>query len=681
MTCAGCVRAVTEAIRVVPGVSEAGVNFATRRATVEFDSKLASREAISTAIVSAGYGVAEHRDETADLRRRFLLAAILTAPLVALAMIPATMHLSWSRWAQFALATPVVLWAGAPFFRAAWKGLRRRASDMNTLIALGTGSAFAYSAVTVATGSHRDLYFESAAVIVAFILAGRTLEARARSRASEAIHKLAELAPRSAEVVRNGFPFAVAIEDLKPGDIVAVRPGGRVPVDGVIVQSRASLDESSLTGEPLPVEKSIGDSVYAGTVNGVTAFRFEAKSVGRETMLSQIVAMVERAQGSRAPIARLADEVSAWFVPAVVLAAFATLGVWWFAAGLEAGLLHFVAVLIVACPCALGLATPAAILVASGRAAQLGILFKGGEALEAAARVSKIVFDKTGTLTRGKPEVSAIEGAPETLSLAAAVERWSEHPIAKAIAAHAGSAPPPLDSGDFEALPGVGARATVAGSNVEVVTDASRPGASWVVVRRDGADLGRIAVADRLRDEARETLDEIRALGVEPWLISGDRKAVAEAVARELGIAHVLAPVLPHQKAERVAKLKKGGAKVAMVGDGINDAPALATADVGIAIGTGTEIAMEAAHVTLVSTGGSVDLRRVPRALRLARKTLQTIRQNLFWAFAYNVIGIPLAAGALKPWTGLELSPMFAAAAMALSSVSVLANSLRLRRA
>jgi Cu+-exporting ATPase len=609
------------------------------------------------------------------------VAAAFTVPLMVLAMGP-WMH--ESRWVQWLLATPVVAWCGFAFFRAAAKGAWARANgmpfttDMNTLIATGTGTAYVYSAITLLQGSHRDVYFESAAVIITFILAGRMLEARARAQASQAIQGLAELMPREAEVLRGGFPFRVPLEQVKVGDILVVRPGQRLPVDGVIQRGTASIDESSLTGEPIPVSKGKGDSVYAGTVNTTSAFRVEAKGVGRETMLSQIAAMVEQAQGSRAPIARLADEVSGWFTPAVIIVALVTLAVWLVVGTADEAMLHFVAVLIVACPCALGLATPAAILVASGRAAQLGILFKGGEALEAAARIDTVIFDKTGTLTRGRPEVSQIEGAPETLALAAAVERWSEHPLAKAILARAGTAG---ESTAFEALPGVGARAQVDGTLVEVITDESRPEATWLLVRRDGVEVGRIALADMLRTEAAETVAQLRALSIEPWLLSGDRKAVAEQVATELGITNVLAPVLPHQKADRVKRLQQQGSKVAMVGDGINDAPALAMANVGIAIGTGTEIAMEAAHVTLVSTGGLVDLRKVPQALRLARRTLSAIRQNLFWAFAYNVIGIPLAAGALRPWTGLELSPMFAAAAMALSSVSVVANSLRLRRA
>jgi Cu+-exporting ATPase len=678
ITCAGCVKTVTEALKKTPGVNDASVNFATRKATVEFDTALADRSKLAAAVAQAGYGVAEEaEDEGPLLKRRLILAAALTAPLLVIAMGPWMHHLAL-RWVQLALAAPVVLWAGAPFFRSAWKGLLRKAADMNTLIAVGTGSAFVYSAAVVLTGSHRDVYFESAAVIITFILAGRLLEYRARTRASDAIRKLAELTPKNATVIRGGFEMSVSLEQVKPGEVLAVRPGGRVPVDGVVVSGTPSIDEAPLTGESIPVDKAVGDSVYAGTLNGARAFRFEAKAVGRETMLSNIVAMVEQAQGSRAPIARLADQVSGWFAPAVILIAIITFGVWLAFGRPEEALLHFVAVLIVACPCALGLATPAAILVASGRGAQLGILFKGGEAIESAARVSKVVFDKTGTLTTGETRIVSVEGPSETLELAAAVERESEHPLAKAIVSQAGSGGGTAT--EVEAMPGVGIRGVVGGRRVEVVTDAGRDTGTWLVVHRDGQAVGHIQVGDTVRREARETVDRLSQMGLESYLLSGDRKSVAEHVAVELGIQNVIAPVLPHQKADRIKRLQAEGAKVAMVGDGINDAPALATADVGIALGTGTDVALEAAHVTLVSTSG-VDLRKVARALQLARKTLRTIRQNLFWAFVYNVVGIPLAAGLLKPWTGWELTPMFAAAAMALSSVSVVMNSLRLRRA
>jgi Cu+-exporting ATPase len=675
ITCAGCVRSVADALKAVPGVEDASVNFATRRASIRF-SPPADEASLIRAIEDAGYGVAKPEDPEPSVRPRLMVAAALTIPLLVIAMGP-WMHRHDLRWAQFLLAAPVVFWSGAPFFRAAWKGLKRRRADMNTLISIGAGSAFLYSAITTALGSRGHVYFEAAAVILTFLLTGRLLEERARGRASAAIRQLAELTPKQASVLRGGFEVMTPIEDIRPGDRIVVRPGGRIPVDGVIVQGEPAIDEASLTGESVPSGKRPGDSVFAGTVNTTRTFTFEAKAVGRDTMLSSIVAMVERAQSQRAPIARLADEVSAWFVPAVLGVALLTLIAWMLAGDRDAALTHFVSVLIVACPCALGLATPAAILVATGRAAQLGILFKNGEAIERAARVDTVVFDKTGTLTQGTPSVAAVEGSEETLILAAAVEQWSEHPIAKAIVAC--SAPIPSDS--FEAIPGCGAKARVGGSSVTVETDSSRPGGSWLLVTRDGQSVGSILVRDALRPEAQEAVAALHALHYETYLLSGDRKVVAEGVAQELGIRNALAPVLPHQKAERIRKLQGQGKRVAMVGDGINDAPALAAADAGIALGSGTDIALEAAHISLISTGGGVDLRKVAQALGLARRALRTIRVNLFWAFAYNVVGIPLAAGVLKPFTGLELTPMFAAAAMALSSLSVLANSLRLRRA
>lgn len=678
ITCAGCVATITRALEKSPGVEKAAVNFATRRATVHFDSALVSRDALARVIVDAGYGVTEKADDEGPaLRRRLLISVALTVPLLAIAMGPLMHDAAW-RPVQLALAAPVVLWCGSPFFVSAWKGLRRRAADMNTLIAVGTASAFGYSAVAVAMSRHMDLYFEAAAVIVTLILAGRWLEWHVRARASEAVRQLTELMPAVCHVVRDGVEEDISLADTVPGDVITVRPGERIPVDGVVTEGTPEIDESPLTGESVPVSKGAGATVFAGTINGTRAFRFEARAVGRETMLSQVAAMVERAQGSRAPIARLADQVAGWFAPAVIAVAVVTLAVWLLIGTAEQALLHFVAVLIVACPCALGLATPAAILVASGRAARLGILFKGGEALEAAAGVTRVLFDKTGTLTEGRPAVSAVEGAPETLDLAAAVEQWSEHPYARAIASRVAQ---PAASEGFEARPGVGAAARVGGSLVEVETDASRPLETWLVVRRDGEVMGRIHLEDALRPEAPEAVTQLVAMGLAVGLMSGDRKAVAERAARALGIDQVLAPVMPHQKAARVEKLLAAGERVAMVGDGINDAPALAAATTGIAMGSGTDVALEAAHVTLLAPGGRADLRKVPRALQLARRTMTVIRQNLFWAFIYNVVGIPLAAGALAPITGWELSPEFAAAAMGLSSVSVLANSLRLRRA
>jgi Cu+-exporting ATPase len=500
------------------------------------------------------------------------------------------------------------------------------------------------------------------------------LEARARRRASDAIRKLSALAPKTARVIRAGQEASIPIEQVVPGDLVVIRPGERIPVDGVIRDGASTLDESMLTGESAPVEKTSGAMVYAATINGAGGFQFEARKVGAGTVLAQIVAMVEKAQGSKAPIARMADVVASWFTPAVMVAAVVTLVVWLMLGTVEQALLHFVSVLIIACPCALGLATPTAILVATGRAAQLGTLFKSGAALETAGRVTSIVLDKTGTLTSGAPTVTGIwaeEGYSEedVLRLAAAAERFSEHPYGKAIFERAAGLTLP-ESSDFQAIIGKGVRARVGAGLVEVSSGGED---ATLAVALDGRLIGRIRVEDTPRPEAPAAVAELRAMGLDVAMLTGDNPRAAERVARQMGIQRVLSGVLPHEKAAEVKRLRASGAKVAMVGDGINDAPALAEADLGIAMGGGTDIAMETSDVTLLSG----DLSRVAASLRLARAALRIIRQNLFWAFVYNVVGIPVAAGVLYPWTGLELSPMLASAAMALSSVSVVANSLR----
>ncbi len=681
MTCAGCAHTVTEALRAVPGVAMAGVNFATRRATVVYDPGRVDRGRLAAAVVRAGYGVAETRDaaaaERAELRslaRRLALAAALTAPVVVLAMSHGALGFPGERWLQFALTAPVVLYCGAPFFAGAWKALLRRSADMNTLIATGTATALAYSTVAAAAGHALPVYFESAAVIVTLILTGRLLEARARARASDAVRKLASMRPATARLWQDGRELDVPIEDVEPGMLVVIRPGDRIPVDGVVSEGASSVDESMLTGESAPVDKQPGAPVYAGTINHGGAFRFEARKVGRETMLARIIAMVEQAQGSRAPIARLADAVAARFTPAVIGVALLTLALWLGFSDARHAMLHFVAVLIIACPCALGLATPAAVMVATGRAAQLGILFKGGEALEAAGRLTAVVLDKTGTLTLGHPAVTAIEPAPgfsegELLRLAAAAEQSSEHPYGRAIVERAHGLELP-GATHFVAHAGRGVEAEVEGRRITVGA-----GEAALAVTVDGVLAGHIAVADALRPEAPAVVARLRRMGLDVAMITGDRRGTAETIARQAGIERVLAEVLPDAKAREVASLRAAGARVAMVGDGVNDAPALAEADLGIAMGSGTDVAMETAGVTLVRG----ELERVATAIALARAALRTIRQNLFWAFVYNVLGIPLAAGALYPWTGLELSPMFAAAAMALSSVSVVGNSLRLR--
>ena len=664
MTCAACARAIERTLSATAGVERASVNLATNTATVEFDAARTGVSDFIGAIEDLGYGVSETEpppDAGETLyRRRLIVAVLFAAPVVALGMAHT------APWLQLALTLPVVFYAGAPFYRAAWSALRHAGADMNSLIALGTGAAFLYSLYETFRGSHA-VYYEAAASIIALILLGRTLEARARAKASEAIRRMMDLQPPTARVLRQGAEVETPVAAVLPGDTVVVRPGERIPVDGTVLAGDSAVDESMLTGESLPVDKREGAAVFAGTVNRSGSFRYEAKKVGRGTVLQQMIALVKQAQGSRAPVARLADVVSGYFTLGVLAAAVVTFGAWLFFAPFATAMQNAVAVLIIACPCALGLATPTAIMVGTGRGAEHGILIKGGEALEMAHKIGVIVLDKTGTLTRGKPRVvnvTAAEGWAEAdvLRLAASAERYSEHPLGRAIVEAAGERGMALeDAGEFSALTGLGVRARVSGRVVVV----AKPGATVTV---DGVTAGEIEIADTIKPEAADAVKRLRQMGLEVWMITGDHRAAAEAVAREAGIDNVLAGVMPGEKVAAVKKLQAGGKRVAMVGDGINDAPALAQADLGIAMATGTGAAMEAGAITLMRG----DLNGVADAIELSRRTMRIIRQNLFWAFAYNTVGIPVAALGL-------LSPMLASAAMAASSVSVVTNSLRLR--
>ena len=732
MSCASCVARVEKALKAVPGVTKASVNLATERASVSFMRGALAPADLESAAENAGYKARlitsdrslsatddAHAVNAAKLTRRFVIAAILTAPIFALEMgsdlIPAVnafvvraigMRQSW--FIEFALATLVMFGPGLRFYLKGIPALLRAAPDMNSLVALGTLAAWGYSAVaTIAPGAlpagTANVYFEAAAVIVTLILLGRTLEARAKGRTGQAIKRLIGLQPKTARLMRGGKPLEVAFDEVRVGDVVMVRPGEKVPVDGEVVEGSSFVDESMITGEPAPAPKSVGAEVVGGTINKTGSFTYRATKVGADTLLAQIIRMVETAQGSKLPIQALVDKVTAWFVPAVMAAAIATFAAWMIlgsGGALSFALVNAVAVLIIACPCAMGLATPTSIMVASGRAAEMGVLFRKGDALQALREASVIALDKTGTLTLGRPELTdlaTIAGFDEAqvLQMIASVEARSEHPIGAAIVAAAerrGLALRPL--ADFAAEPGYGVSAEVDGRKIAVGADrmmirlgldvvafaeaARRLGAegkSPLYASIDGQLAAIIAVSDPIKETSSAAIKALHALGLKVAMVTGDNRRTAEAIAAQLGIDEVVAEVLPAGKVEAVKRLAQGGRKVAFVGDGINDAPALAQADVGIAIGTGTDIAIESADVVLMAG----DLNGVPKAIALSKATMRNIKQNLFWAFGYNVILIPVAAGVLYPAYGLLLSPMLAAGAMALSSVFVLTNALRLK--
>jgi Cu+-exporting ATPase len=735
MTCAGCAARVEKALRGVDGVLEAHVNLATERAAVRYAAGVTERAALAAAVRRAGYEVIEATEDGVEpsdaerdararereaLRRRLLAAAVLTLPLWLLEMAPMLVP-AFGHWLHaavpmralwvlaFVLASAVQFGPGWRYYRAGWAALRHGSPDMNTLVMLGTSAAYGYSAVaTFAPGVLPEgtvhVYYEAAATIVTLVLAGKYLEAVAKGRTSEAIRRLVGLQPKTARVVRGTAEVEVPVGAVVPGDLVRVRPGERVPVDGVVVEGASYVDEAMITGEPVPVEKAEGAEVVGGTVNQTGAFLFRATRVGAETVLAQIVRLVEDAQASRPKIQAVADRVVAVFVPVVLALAALTFGAWLAfgpAPALTHALVAAVSVLIIACPCAMGLATPVSVMVGTGKAAELGVLFRKGEALQALREVGVVAFDKTGTLTVGRPQLTDLVpaagfDAAEVLRLAAAVEDRSEHPVARAVvaAAAARSLAVPAAEG-FEAVPGFGVRGTVEAVPVMVGADrylarlgvdvgslageAARladEGKSPLYIAVGGRLAAVLAVADPIQDTAAEAVAALHRRGLRVAMVTGDHRRAAEAVARRLGIDEVLAEVLPGEKAEAVVRLQREGRPVAFVGDGINDAPALAQADVGLAIGTGTDVAIEAADVVLMRG----DLRGIVDALALSRATLSNIRQNLFWAFAYNVVLIPVAAGALYPFAGLLLSPVLSAGAMGLSSVFVLTNALRLRR-
>jgi len=734
MSCASCASRIEQAIKSVSGVVECNVNFALDRATIQYNPQKTNLEILQKAVTDAGYGAdplqetdnnnqdtGQHHRSAAEqlLINKLLVGGAIsivlllgTLPMMTGLNIPFIPHWLMNPWLQLILTTPVQFWCGQSFYRGAWKSLQHRAADMNTLIVLGTSAAYFYSVFVTLfpeflkrQGLDADVYYESAAIVITLILLGRLLESRARGQTSDAIRKLVGLQAKTARIIRKRQEVDVPIQDVQVDDIVIVRPGEKVPVDGQIIEGNSTIDQSMVTGESFPVQKQPGDEVIGATINKSGSFKFRALRVGKDTVLAQIVQLVQQAQGSKAPIQKLADRVTRWFVPVVIAIAIFTFMIWFFLMdNLTLAIIATVEVLIIACPCALGLATPTSVMVGTGIGATNGILIKNAQALEIAQKIKTIILDKTGTITEGKPVVtdylttkgSADSNEINLLRLAAAVERYSEHPLAEAIIQYAKAQEVELlpEAQNFEALTGEGVQAIVNQQVVQI--GASRwlkqlgvdtealethkdtweaAGKTVVLISVDGELEGVMGIADAVKPSSASTVKALQRMGLEVIMLTGDNRQTAEAIASQVNIKRVIADLLPYQKAQQVQNLQQKGKIVAMVGDGINDAPALAQADVGIAIGTGTDIAIASSDVTLISG----DLKGIVTAIQLSRATLTNIRQNLFFAFIYNIIGIPIAAGILFPFTGWLLNPIIAGGAMAFSSVSVVTNALRLR--
>jgi Cu+-exporting ATPase len=740
MSCAGCASAIERVLQKVEGVSQGNVNFALSQATVTYDQNTTNLSKIQQAVNNAGYqafpiqeGGENEEQKARGKKQKELTHKLIFGSLISLLLIigmlpmmtglnlPFIPHWLHNSWVQFILATPVQFWCGKTFLIGGWKALKRRTADMNTLVSLGTGVAYLYSVfatlfpkILITQGIRPDVYFESASVVITLILLGKLLENRAKGKTSEAIRQLMGLQAKTARVIRNEKEIDLPIEQVEVGDIILVRPGEKIPVDGEVIKGNSAIDESMVTGEPIPVQKQVKDEVIGATINKTGSFKFKATKVGKDTVLAQIVKLVQEAQGSKAPIQKLADKVTEWFVPTVITIAILTFIIWFYFVGnVPIAIVTTVGVLIIACPCALGLATPTAIMVGTGKGAENGILIKGADSLELAHKLDTIVCDKTGTITQGKPTVTnyiTVKGIAnnneiELLRIAAAVEKNSEHPLAEAVVNYAqsqGVKMPLPDGSEFEAVTGMGVQGKVSEKWVQIGTQRwmdqlnintdslTAYGQQWegeakttAFIAIDGQIEGLIGVADAIKPSSIEAVKALKKMGLEVIMLTGDNQKTAEAIASEVGIHRVFAEVRPDQKASIIKEIQQERKSrqqkhkiVAMVGDGINDAPALAQADVGIAIGTGTDIAMAASDLTLISG----DLKGIVAAIKLSHATMRNIRQNLFFAYIYNVLSIPIAAGVLYPFFGWLLNPMIAGGAMAMSSVSVVTNALRLRK-